>query len=173
MKRDGRCRPKPDSSARLKRWWRVVEPTLPRCGAKARTTGDPCRRPAMANGRCRFHGGATPSGKRWHVITCTTPEHPDVAARIARKIADKARAARKRAARLAAMSPEERERDRRWHAARKPGPKSGRTTNRAMRQASAAVREVLERPPTPPNAEARELDALIRKARALLPDDQK
>jgi len=31
--------------------------TAPRCGAKARTTGCPCRAPAMKNGRCRMHGG--------------------------------------------------------------------------------------------------------------------
>ncbi len=40
----------------------------PRCGAKARTTGCPCRSPAMPNGRCRMHGGkcrgpATPEGR--------------------------------------------------------------------------------------------------------------
>jgi hypothetical protein len=40
----------------------------PRCGAKARTTGCPCRAPAMPNGRCRMHGGkcrgpATPEGR--------------------------------------------------------------------------------------------------------------
>ena len=29
----------------------------PRCGAQARTTGKPCQSPAMANGRCRMHGG--------------------------------------------------------------------------------------------------------------------
>ena len=29
----------------------------PRCGAKARRTGCACRAPAMANGRCRMHGG--------------------------------------------------------------------------------------------------------------------
>ena len=29
----------------------------PRCGAKARRTGCACRAPAMANGRCRSHGG--------------------------------------------------------------------------------------------------------------------
>jgi hypothetical protein len=29
----------------------------PRCGAHCRTTGKPCRGPAMANGRCRMHGG--------------------------------------------------------------------------------------------------------------------
>jgi hypothetical protein len=35
----------------------------PRCGAKARTTGCPCRAPAMPNGRCRMHGG-TSTGPR-------------------------------------------------------------------------------------------------------------
>ena len=40
----------------------------PRCGAKARTTGCPCKGPAMPNGRCRMHGGTatgprTPQGK--------------------------------------------------------------------------------------------------------------
>ena len=29
----------------------------PRCGAHARTTGQPCKNPAMTNGRCRIHGG--------------------------------------------------------------------------------------------------------------------
>jgi hypothetical protein len=30
----------------------------PRCGARARS-GEPCRAPAMANGRCRMHGGCS------------------------------------------------------------------------------------------------------------------
>ena len=29
------------------------------CGAKARSTGMPCRGSAMLNGRCRLHGGAS------------------------------------------------------------------------------------------------------------------
>ena len=29
----------------------------PRCGAKARRTGQPCKAPAMKNGKCRLHGG--------------------------------------------------------------------------------------------------------------------
>jgi hypothetical protein len=34
------------------------DPNLaPRCRARARTTGCPCRAPAMPNGRCRMHGG--------------------------------------------------------------------------------------------------------------------
>lgn len=28
-----------------------------RCGAKCKRTGKPCKAPAMANGRCRMHGG--------------------------------------------------------------------------------------------------------------------
>ena len=31
----------------------------PRCGAKRRYDGRPCQGPAMANGRCRMHGGAS------------------------------------------------------------------------------------------------------------------
>jgi hypothetical protein len=31
----------------------------PRCGAKTRS-GEPCRSPAMPNGRCRMHGGVSP-----------------------------------------------------------------------------------------------------------------
>ena len=35
----------------------------PRCGAKTRG-GNPCRSPAMANGRCRMHGGSSPGAPR-------------------------------------------------------------------------------------------------------------
>lgn len=34
-----------------------------RCTATAKSTGERCRRPAKANGKCRFHGGDTPSGR--------------------------------------------------------------------------------------------------------------
>jgi len=42
--------------------------TLPRCSATAKSTGQPCRREAMQNGRCYFHGGKstgprTPEGR--------------------------------------------------------------------------------------------------------------
>jgi hypothetical protein len=34
------------------------------CGAKSRTReGKPCRMPAMANGRCRLHGGKSTGAK--------------------------------------------------------------------------------------------------------------
>ena len=35
----------------------------PRCGARTRK-GNPCRSPAMANGRCRMHGGTSPGAPR-------------------------------------------------------------------------------------------------------------
>lgn len=39
-----------------------MQPRNPmQCGAKTRT-GEPCKAKAMDNGRCRMHGGATPSG---------------------------------------------------------------------------------------------------------------
>lgn len=31
----------------------------PRCGARSRRTGNACQGPAMPNGRCRMHGGAS------------------------------------------------------------------------------------------------------------------
>jgi len=35
----------------------------PRCGAKTRK-GTPCKAPAMANGRCRMHGGKSPGAPK-------------------------------------------------------------------------------------------------------------
>lgn len=44
--------------------WRkglMIAHSMPRCGAKARTNnGLPCKAVAMANGRCRMHGGTNP-----------------------------------------------------------------------------------------------------------------
>lgn len=39
----------------------------PRCGARTKRGGNPCRAPAMANGRCRLHGGKStgaPTGNK-------------------------------------------------------------------------------------------------------------
>ena len=41
--------------------WRITMPLAhasPRCGARTRA-GTPCNGPAMPNGRCRMHGGAS------------------------------------------------------------------------------------------------------------------
>lgn len=31
--------------------------SLPKCNAKAKSTGKRCQQPAMKNGKCRYHGG--------------------------------------------------------------------------------------------------------------------
>ena len=36
----------------------------PRCGAKSKRTGLPCKAPAMKNGRCRMHGGKSPGAPK-------------------------------------------------------------------------------------------------------------
>ena len=36
----------------------------PRCGARRKRDGEPCQSPAMPNGRCRMHGGASPGAPR-------------------------------------------------------------------------------------------------------------
>lgn len=39
----------------------IDEPHVPRkCGAYARSTGEPCKQYALANARCHYHGGKTP-----------------------------------------------------------------------------------------------------------------
>ena len=38
----------------------------PRCSAYARTTGQPCNSPAMANRRCRMHGGKSTGRPKIH-----------------------------------------------------------------------------------------------------------
>ena len=49
--------PMPPVGNRLKHGIRGGDPTsAPRCGARTRL-GAPCGQPAMANGRCRMHGG--------------------------------------------------------------------------------------------------------------------
>lgn len=37
--------------------------SAPRCGAHSRRTGNPCKAPAMKNGRCRMHGGKSTGAK--------------------------------------------------------------------------------------------------------------
>ena len=38
----------------------------PKCGAHARTTGNPCKNASMPNGRCRMHGGRSTGRPETH-----------------------------------------------------------------------------------------------------------
>jgi CRP-like cAMP-binding protein len=72
---------------------------------------------------------------------------PDVAKKLHRKIADRERAAKKKARRLAAMTPEERAAHQAWHAAHRPGSRAGRADRRIRRKHSAELRALTEREP--------------------------
>lgn len=137
----------------------------PKCGAKKRSTGEPCRNPPKANGRCRLHGGSTPKEKGWHKPRWPDKNSPLAMDKAAAKIRDRERAAKKRAARLAAMTPDERARHDAWHRARRPGSPAARARCRMDRQHAAEVRKVLDRPAAPPSAEAVEIQDHIERLR--------
>ena len=59
MTENPRQNPTPPVGNRLRHGVRGGDPrAAPRCGARTRASA-PCRGPAMANGRCRMHGGAS------------------------------------------------------------------------------------------------------------------
>lgn len=92
---------------------------IPKCGAKKRSDGQPCRNPGRgAGGRCKFHGGGTPKGKAWHKAivpdeNSTTPKDQRKRRILADRAADQAE-------RRESMSPEERAKHERWHAQHDP-----------------------------------------------------
>jgi hypothetical protein len=125
-----------------------------KCGATKRTDGEPCRNLPLANGRCRFHGGRTPSGKAWHVVQYPASDTPVRAAKSDRKAADVVKRARKLAKRLAAMSPEDRARYEAWRRAHAPGPPAARSAARRTAAQNQATRELLARPDAPGSRDA-------------------
>lgn len=46
--------------------FRARRASLPKCGATRKSDGGSCQNLPLGNGRCRLHGGRTPSGKEWH-----------------------------------------------------------------------------------------------------------
>jgi hypothetical protein len=144
------------------RTYNATRHTLPKCEAVRRTDGGLCQQIAMGNGRCYLHGGRTPKGKDWH-----RPQPGANASKTQRKLKDIERAAKKRAKRLAAMTPEERKRYEEWQKAHRPGPAGPRAAARARRAQSRDVRERLAKmdEPAPQNAEAQALAAAIEALR--------
>ncbi|WP_433996783.1 HGGxSTG domain-containing protein [Bradyrhizobium liaoningense] len=118
-----------------------------RCGAKRRD-GEPCTQPGMANGRCRLHGGATPRGRAWHVSQYCDVSTPAGVRRHNRKVRQQKRYATQRAARLTAMTPEQRAAFDAWHRARRPGlTKAARSAERERARQNADARRLLAEQP--------------------------
>lgn len=122
---------------------------LPRCGARCRTTGDPCRNLQRANGRCRLHGGSTPKDDGWHLPRWPNADRPDAMTKLDRKLRDLGRARKARERRLAALTAAERRKYDEWLRDHAPGPAAARAVKRIWREHNRAARELLSKPPAP------------------------
>lgn len=122
----------------------------PRCGAARKRDGEPCCNPAMKNGRCALHGGKTPRGRQWHVVQLPDCSTPAGEAKFNRKLRDQQRYATKRAARLAAMTPDQRARHDAWHRTHRPGAEAARNAERERARQNAETRVMLAVGPPPP-----------------------
>ena len=110
----------------------------PRCGAARKSDGKPCQRPALkGRTRCRLHGGASGRGDQWHVVQWPGPDAPPEA--IERKMRDLARREQRRLARVAAMTPEQREIYEKRRRAVQPRSVTIREQERRSRQAAALL----------------------------------
>jgi hypothetical protein len=147
--------------------WNAERPNLPKCGATAKGSGEPCKQVAMENGRCAWHGGKTGRKDQWHLPQWPVKSSPNVTKKMNRKIQDRERQARKRAQRLAAMTPEERQRHAEWQKAHRPGPASRRAAERARRAQNRDARERFARvdEPPPQSAEVQALAETIEDLR--------
>ncbi|WP_313606309.1 hypothetical protein [Rhizobium sp.] len=152
------------------RWHRELRAIAPKCGAKRKHDGEPCQQLALSNGRCHYHGGRTGSGKDWHKTKWPKGQAPDAEEKLTRKLRDQANAVRAREKRIAAMTPEERERHEGWQRTHSPGPAAARAEKRREREQNADIAALVakERSPDPASIELQmEIDALERRLAAV------
>ena len=115
----------------------------PRCTATAKHSGEPCRQPGMKNGKCRFHGGRTPSGDDWHRPRWPKRDAPNAAEKLAKKLGDLRRRAREREKRLARRSPEGLAAYRAWQRSHQPGSATRRASDRERRKRDREAAEMI------------------------------
>lgn len=149
---------------------------LPKCGAKTRLTGEPCRNSAMDNGRCWLHGGLTPKGDQWHVRQVPSGKAKNDLRKYDAKLRKAEKAAAVRRLRLMRATDAEREAYKKWLWARPAGSAAKRAARRAetrMRRRIAEEKQELARDlrleTTDPDIRAMELRiAELRKYLAFL-----
>lgn len=152
----------------LTRYNREVRPYRKLCGARTKSNEDhrPCQNLALAgHDRCRVHGGATPKGDQWNLTQWPNGKAPDAEAKLQAKLKRIERDRKAKAKRLAAMSPEERQRYDQRTKTHAPGPAAERARRRAERKRAAEIRASLEKPDDRPVSA--ELAELQRQAAAL------
>ncbi|WP_315918643.1 hypothetical protein [Mesorhizobium sp. SP-1A] len=132
------------SRAAIRRW-NAKRASLPKCGARRKRDGEPCLNLAMANGKCRCHGGRTPRGDQYRQIQWPNGSAPDAERKLAAKLKRAERNRRAKERRLAAMTPEKRAAHEKWQRDHKPGPAADRVRRRANLKAAAEFRAISER----------------------------
>lgn len=147
------------------RAWNAKRGRQPRCGAARKSDGERCQQWPMQNGRCYLHGGLTPRGDQWH-----RPQFSSALHKLDRKLCDRERQAKKLAARLAAMTAEERAAYDAWQATHRPGAAGQRASARERKRQAIDARATLAASAHGPQGaqgaqEARALDKVIAEAR--------
>ena len=156
--------------AALRRFQLEIRPHLPKCNGTSRSTGLPCGNLAVpGKQKCRWHGGAVPSGDDWHKIQYPASTSKDWQRKLNEKLKRDERNRRRRERRLAKMTAEQRAKYEEWHRTHKAGSKAERARRRDDRKRAAEIRASLEkpddRPVTPELAELRAQAAALEKAR--------
>ena len=159
-------------AAALTRYNREIRPFRKLCGARTKSTEDhrPCQNLALAgHDRCRIHGGATPKTDQWGLVQWPNGKAPDAETRLRAKLKRIERTRKEKAKRLAAMSPEERQRYDERAKTHAPGPAAERARRRDDRKRAAEIRASLvkpnERPVTPELATLQAQAAALEAAR--------
>lgn len=144
----------------LDRFNKEVRPHLQKCGAKSRSTGEPCRAPVVpGKNRCRWHGGLVPSGDQWHTLQWPKPDAKDWQKKLNEKLKRDERNRRRKERRLAKMSPEQRAKYDEWLKYRRPGSKVERSKPRAAKKAAEEFKALTEQPEQPVSPELAALQA--------------
>lgn len=136
-------------AAALTRYNREIRPYRKLCGARTKSTetNRPCQNLALAgHERCRLHGGATPKADQWGLVQWPNGKAPDAEAKLQAKLKRIERDRKAKAKRLAAMSPEERQRHDQRANTHAPGPAAERARRRDDRKRAAEIRASLEKP---------------------------
>jgi len=153
----------------ITRWNKEVRPFIKKCGAQRRgQPGKFCQRiPVKDRERCELHGGHTPRGKDWH-----RQQRPDGSRKSDEwRAENKMKTAKIRrkelAARLAAMTPEERARYDEFSRAARPGTLAERADRQRNRKLKKEWANALDDWPTL-SPEAQQIQDEIDRIEAFL-----
>lgn len=148
---------------------RKVRPFLTLCGAQCRgQPGKFCQRiPVKGRERCELHGGKTPRGKEWHRQQRPDGSRKSDEWRAVNKLKTIEIRRKELAARLAAMTEEEREAYERYSRAARPGTLAEREDRKRNRRLKKEWANGAGDPP-PLSTEAQEIQDQIDRLEAFL-----